>query len=96
MERVRAMLAFCCSTILSEAGVTPYHQSRAYYAQTVVRNPLEAATQAGPQIVMGVNVVAATTYDEELKTSTCTIADIDLQSQILTLWNSLAGIDTPS
>ena len=96
MERVTAMLAFCCSTVLGEAGSTPYHQSRAYYAQTVVKGPSQAATQAGPQVVMGVNVVSATTYNEETKEAICTIADIDLQSQILTLWNSLAGIDTPS
>ena len=96
MERAQAMLAFVCATILSEPGTTPYHQSRAFYAQKVVANPQQAATQAGPQVVMGVNVVAATTYDESTKTATCTIADIDLQSQILTLWNALAGIDTPS
>jgi hypothetical protein len=96
MERVTAVLAFVCPTILSEPGTTPYHQSRAFYAQQVVARPQQAATQAGPQVVMGVNVVNATTYDETTQTATCTIADIDLQSQILTLWNSLAGIDTPS
>jgi len=96
MERVQAMLAFCCATILSEPGTTAYHQPRAFYAQKVVQNPRQCAELAGPQVVMGVNVVAATTYDEETKTATCTMADIDLQSQILTLWNSLAGIDSPS
>jgi len=94
MERVQAMLAFVTPTILGEAASTPHHASRAYYAQRVVSNPRQAADLAGPQVVMGVNVVATTTYDAETKTSTCTIADIDLQSQILTLWNSLAGIDT--
>jgi len=96
MERVTAVLAFACSTVLAEPGTTPYHQPRAFYAQKVVGNPQQAATQAGPQVVMGVNVVNTTTYDEIKQTSICTIADIDLQSQILTLWNSLAGIDTPS
>jgi len=94
MERVQAMMAFCCGTVLGEGGSVPYHPLRASYAQRVVSNPRMAADQAAPQVVMGVNVVAATTYHEETKTSTCTIADIDLQSQILTLWNSLAGIDT--
>ena len=94
MERVQAMLAFCCSQVLSEPAATPHHASRARYAQTITLNPHQAATQAGPQVVMGVNIVAATTYNEETKTSVCTAADIDLQSQILTLWNSLAGIDT--
>ena len=55
------------------------------------------AWDASPFIkFMGVNVINTTTYDEIEKKSVCTIADIDLQSQILTLWNSLAGIDTPS
>jgi len=96
MERAQAMLAYGCSTVLSEPGTTSYHQQRAAYAQQVTRQPLEATRVAGPQIVMGVNVIATTVYNEADKTSTCTIADIDLQSQILTLWNALAGIDTPS
>jgi hypothetical protein len=96
MERLQAMLARVCSTVLSEPKDTPYHMFRAQYAQRVVISPAQAAIQAGPQVVMGVNVIATTTYDEATKTSTCSIADIDLESQILTLWNSLGGIDTPS
>lgn len=96
MERVQATLAQVSSTVLSELANTPYHSLRAAYAQTVVRGPSSAAFQAGPQVVMGVNVIAATTYDEPNKSSTCTIADIDLESQIRTLWNALGGIDTPS
>ena len=96
MERVQAMLAMVCHTVLAEPKDTPYHMFRAQYAQRVVQNPRQAAEQAGPQVVMGVNVIAATTYDEATKAATCTIADIDLESQILTLWNSLGGIDTPS
>jgi len=96
MERTQAMLAFCSSTVLSEPGATPYHAGRATYAQQVTKAPSQAAFVAGPQVVMGVNVVATTTYDEATKTSTCAIADLDLQSQILTLWNALAGLDTPS
>jgi hypothetical protein len=95
MERVQAMLAYVTNTILSEPGTTPYHQSRAAYAQKVVANPSQAASISGPQVVMGINVISTTTYDEETKKSTCTITDIDLQSQIVTLWNSLAGIDAP-
>lgn len=96
MERVTAMLSMVSSTVLSEPGTTPYHQQRAMYSQKVVFNPQQATQQAGPFVVMGVNVIAATVYDEVTKTSTCTIADIDLESQIITLWNALGGIDTPS
>jgi len=96
MERVQAMMAMVAGNVMTESGTTPYHQSRAYYAQRVVHQNYDAAREAAPQVVMGVNVVNSTTYDEATKTSVCTIADIDLQSQIMTLWNSLAGIDTPS
>jgi hypothetical protein len=96
MDRVQAMLARVSSEVLSEAFNTPYHPARAQYAQRVVQNPSGMAAQAGPQVVMGVNVVAATVYDEAAKTSTCSIADIDLQSQITTLWNALGGVDTPT
>ena len=96
MERVQAMLAFVAGDVLTESGITAYHQGRALYAQRVVQNPPQASQQAGPQVVMGVNVVQATTYDEGTQTAVCTIADIDLQSQIATLWNALAGLDTPS
>lgn len=96
MERVTAIMARVAGQILSEPGTVAYHPLRAQYAQRVVQSPQGASNQAGPQVVMGVNVINATTYNEETKTSTCTIADIDLESQILTLWNALAGIDTPS
>jgi len=96
MERIVATLAQVASSILSEDGATAYHQGRATYAQTVVRSPQTAAQQAGPQVVMGVNVIATTTYDEATETSVCTIADIDLESQVRSLWNALAGLDTPS
>ena len=96
MERVQATLAQVASSVLSEEGATPYHAGRAQYALSVTRSPQTAAMQAGPQVVMGVNVIAATTYDETTKTSTCTITDIDLESQIRTLWNALGGLDTPS
>lgn len=96
MERVTATLAFVSTGILSEPSDTPYHDGRTMYAQKVVASPQQAATQAGPQVVMGVNVVNTTTYDEDTKMAKCTITDIDLQSQIQTLWNSLAGLVTPA
>ena len=96
MERVQAMLSRVSGQVLIEAGSTPYHQGRAFYAQKVVNNPQQAAQQAGPQVVMGVNIVTTTTYDEETKIATCTATDPELESQIVTLWNSLGGLDTPA
>jgi hypothetical protein len=96
MDRVVAMLASVASGILNEAGTTPHHSGRAAYAQRVVQSPSSQATIGAPQIVMGVNIVVTTTYDEATKTSTCTATDQELESQVLTLWNSLAGLDTPA
>jgi hypothetical protein len=96
MERVQAMLARVAGQVLIESGSTPYHPSRAAYAQRVVQNPQQMAVQSGPQIVMGVNIVLTTIYDEETKTATCTATDPELESQIVTLWNSLGGLDTPA
>jgi hypothetical protein len=97
MERVTAMLTRQAGDVLEESAGTAYHNQRAIYAQRVIAStPPQSAVAAGPIIVMGVNVIAATTYDETTLTATCTIADIDLQSQIMTFWNRLAGIDTPA
>ena len=96
MERVQALLALVARQVLNEAGTTPYHQGRAVYAQRVVANALQCATAGAAIIVMGVNVIATTTYDEATKTSTCTASDPELESQITTFWNTLAGLDTPA
>jgi|SRR6187399_1680431 len=96
MERVQAMMARAAGVVLSEPLATPFHAERAQYAKQVVLIPAQSAAQAGPQVVMGVNVINDTTYDELAQTSQCTILDIDLESQINTLWNALGGIDTAS
>src|SRR5215831_9163066 len=90
MERLTAILAETASSILTEAGTTAFHAQRAAYAVRVTQNAAGAAMAAGPLVVMGVNVVQKTTYDEATKTSTCTATDLELQSQILTDWNALA------
>ena len=95
MERVQAMLAFAAHDP-ERAGHDALSPAARLLRAEGRREPAAGRAGRGPQVVMGVNVVNTTTYDEATKTATCTIADIDLQSQILTLWNALAGIDTPS
>ena len=96
MERVTAVLAYVANSVLHEAVATAYHSGRALYAQRVLANPVQAAAAGGPLIVMGINVSSKTTYDETTKTSVCTATDLELQSQVQTDWNGLAGLDTPS
>jgi hypothetical protein len=96
MERVTAILASTANSVLSESAGTAYHSGRANYAQRVMQNPQQAGTQGGPLVVMGINVSSKTTYDPVTKTSICSAADLELQSQIMTDWNALAGLDTPT
>jgi hypothetical protein len=96
MERVTAVMAYVANATLSESASTAYHSGRALYAQRVLQNPSAAAQAGGPLIVMGVNIVNTTTYDEATKTSTCTATDLEIQSQVQTDWNGLAGLDTPT
>lgn len=95
LDRVIATMSFVAGRILDEPANTPYNSSRVQYARMVTQTPNNFANQAISQIVMGVNVINTTVYDEATKTATCTIKDIDLESQINALWNSLAGIATP-
>jgi hypothetical protein len=94
MERVTTLMALVGGSVLTEAASTPFHQSRAFYAQQVVKLPRQAAEAAGPILVMGVNITSTTTYDEATKTATCTATDTQIQGQIQVMWNAFAGIDT--
>jgi len=97
MERVQVLLVkVAAQSVLLEPATTPYHSGRAMYAQRVMGNPQQCATLAGPGVVMGINVVTKTTYDEVTQTSVCTATDPELESQIFTLWNALGGLDTPA
>jgi hypothetical protein len=96
MERVVTLMALVGGSVLTEPSTTPYRQARVFYAQQVVKLPRQAAEQCGPVLVMGVNIRSATTYDEATKTATCTAADIEIQAQIQTMWNTFAAIDAPS
>lgn len=96
MERLTAIMAATAGSILGEAAATPYHQGRALYAQRVIASPQQAATQAGPQAVMGINIVSKTVYDEATKSSVCSSTDLEIQSQVMTDWNHYAGLDTPA
>lgn len=95
-ERTQAMMAKVAVDVLGEAGSTPYHGQRANYAQRVIQSPQMSMNQAITVVCMGDSVTAGTVYDETTKTSTCSITDPNLQSQIERLWNAMAGIDTPA
>src|SRR5262245_8090040 len=96
MERATTLMALVAGAVLKESGTEPYHSSRALYAQKVIDLPAQRAQQAGPILVMGVNITSKTVYDEATKTATCTATDTEIQGQIQTMWNTFAGLDTPA
>jgi hypothetical protein len=91
MERAQASMVKVAATVLDEAPGAHYQQ-RTFYAQHVMQLPRQSTEQAGTAIVMGSTIIAKTTYDEQTKTSICTATDSEMDAQILSLWNVLAGI----
>jgi len=96
MERVTTLMALVAGAVLKESAGEPYHTQRALYAQKVIELPRQRAEQAGPILVMGVNITSTTTYDEATKEAVCTATDTQIQGQIQTMWNTFAGLDTPT
>ena len=91
MERVQASLVKTAAVVLDE-NPGPHYGQRTRFAQQVMERPRQYAEQAATPIVMGATIIAKTTYDEGTKSSTCTATDSEVEAQIATLWNILAGI----
>jgi hypothetical protein len=91
MERAQAAFVKVAATVLDEAPGAHYGQ-RTFYAQHVMQLPRQSTEQASTAIVMGTTIIAKTTYDEGTKSAICTATDSELEGQILSLWNVLAGI----
>lgn len=93
-KRLTAALAAVAWQVIAEAENTPNHEQRKNYARTTVLPNLSGvAVQIAPWIVMRPNVLNfSTSYDFALGAVVTTSGDADLQSQLLTDWNVLAGI----
>ena len=96
MERLPYILCDVAKSVLTESAGTVFHTSRAVYAQQVLANPGTLAKTAAPVIIGGINVYTSTAYDPVTKTATCSATDAALISQVTTLWNAIAGLNTPA
>jgi hypothetical protein len=96
VDRLIALMSKVAAQVLTEQGMTAHHAARAAYATKVTTQPGATATVAGPQIVMAPQIINQTSYDEGTKVATCNAPDAVIEAEIKTLWNSLAGVDTPS
>ena len=91
--RVRAALATVASQVLAEDPETAFHEQRENYARTVINNLEATAAQISGWLVHRPNLFAfETTFDFEANGAVTASGDADIQSQLATDWNVLAGV----
>ena len=93
-SRVKAALAKVAWQVLNESAQTANHQIRANYARSVVLSSLDSTVNAiVGWLVERTNVLAfATSYDFEIGAVVTAAGDPDIESQLSTDWNVLAGV----
>lgn len=92
-SRVKSALAIVAWQILNEDVNIPFHSQRANYARTAL-NQLDSATSSiVGWLVERTNVINfATSYDFDIGTTVTASGDPDIQSQLNSDWNFIAGV----
>lgn len=91
--RVEAALAKIAFQVFGEDPGTPNHAARKAYAQQVIASIPAQAARIAPWLVMRTNVFAFTTsYDFARSAVVTASGDPDIESQLATDWNILAGV----
>jgi hypothetical protein len=91
--RVQNALAKVAWEVLEEDAATLHHAERAAYAQRVNTSPAQTAQQLAPSFVNRPNVFGfETSYSFEVGATVTAAGDPDLESQLHTDWNKLAGV----
>jgi len=91
--RLQNALANVAWQVLEEDPATPHHVERATYARTVNQNPPGMAQQLAPSFVNRPNVMNfETSYSFDVGAVVTASGDADIQSQLMTDWNNMAGI----
>ena len=92
-SRLKAALAKIAYAVMVESPSVENHIQRASYARGVISNLDYSATQLAGGFVMRTNVFSfATTFDWDLNQPVTASGDADMESQLSTDWNILAGI----
>jgi hypothetical protein len=91
--RLQAALATVAWQVIGEDPQTPNHAERKLFARQVISNPTGTAAIFAASLVMRTNVFNfATTYDFEQGAVVTASGDADIESQLATDWNVLAGV----
>src|SRR5262245_33169709 len=97
MTRVRANLMAVAWQVMDESPTTPDHSARAGYARQVINNPDATAQTISAWVVMRPNVFSfETSFSFPAGAVVSAAGDLDIQSQLMSDWNDLAGITEPT
>lgn len=93
-RRVKDALNLVAWQVIDEPDETPYHIQREQYARSTVLVNLDGvAQQVAPWIVNRTNIIAAeTSYNFAARATITAATDAEIQSQIMTDWNVMAGV----
>lgn len=93
LSRLQAVLTQAAWQVLGESTGTPNHAQRKLFAQQVLSNPAGFAGTMAPSFVMRTNIFAATTsFDFSIGEAVSAATDSAIQSQLITDWDTLAGV----
>lgn len=92
-QRLENALGKVAWEILNEDPATVHHTERATYANRVLASPNQMASQLASSFVGRPNVFSfATSYDFTVGGVVTASGDPDIESQLHTDWNQLAGV----
>lgn len=94
--RVRAALARVAWEMLEEPASTPNHDARVWYAKYVLASLTNSAQNVAPWLVERPNLILfETSYDFSAQAVITAAGDADIESQLRTDWDHLAGMFAP-
>lgn len=91
--RLQNALTKIAFEVLEEDSAIEHHAQRAAYAQRVINDPANTAIGLAPSFVNRPNIFQfETTYDFAMRSAVTASGDPDIESQVHTDWNLLAGV----
>ena len=95
-RRVGAALSTVAWQVINEAESVPGHATRAAYARSILNFIDQQARAIAPWLVQRPNLFAfATSYDFSAAAIVTAAGDADIESQLMTDWDDLAGVVPP-
>jgi hypothetical protein len=92
-KRVGAALSTVAWQVLNEAEDVPGHTTRANYARAVLDFVSQKAQQIAPWLAERPNLIAfETSYDFSAAAVVTAAGDADIESQLMTDWDDMAGV----